>query len=336
MSTPAADRGSTTVADRAVRRIAERAATEALAPGEVRATRSSASVRGRRARVAVTVTLPYPAVLDDAGERVRSHVADRTARLTGLAVPSARVRVRELCPRSETAAEAATEVEARAGAGAGESVPEGGGGRARRPWSQRRLPVAMLAFAAAAVCGVLLYDVLAVHAAGRPPARWRADLMDRLTTHGPAAGAWPGAAAAFGVLCLGVWLLVLAVTPGGRGRLPMRTPLPDVHAVLDRGAAASLLRDAVSELPGVTRVKVRVGRRRARVRAGLAFGEPEAALQTLTEAADRALAACGVARPLRLRVRLRPDPAWRAPAPAPAPIPVLPEDDGSAPESGDR
>ncbi|MFK4065180.1 DUF6286 domain-containing Asp23/Gls24 family envelope stress response protein [Streptomyces sp. NPDC029674] len=306
MSTPAAERGSTTVADRAVRRVAERAATEALAPGEVRTTRSSASVRGRRARVDVTVTLPYPTVLDDAGERVRSHVADRTARLTGLAVPSARVRVRELCLREEGAS-----VEE------GTSVEAGAGGRARRPWSSRRLPVAALTFAAAVVCGVLLYDVLAVRTADRPPARWRADLMGWLTTHGPESGAWPGLAAAFGVFCLGVWLLVLAVTPGRRGRLPMRSPVAGVHAVLDRRAVASLLRDAVTELPGITRVRVDVGRRRARVRAGLAFGLPEDAHRALTEAAERALAACGVDRPLRLRVRLRPVPAWRAPAAVP-------------------
>ncbi len=91
-ATPAAERGHDDGGERAVRRIAERAATEALAPGEVEVRRGSAVVRGRRAEVGVTVALPYPAVLDEAGERVRSHVADRTARLTGLAVPSARVR----------------------------------------------------------------------------------------------------------------------------------------------------------------------------------------------------------------------------------------------------
>ncbi|MET8687303.1 DUF6286 domain-containing protein [Streptomyces sp. NPDC004732] len=303
---PAADRGTTTVADRAVRRIAERAATEALAPGEVRTGRSSASVRGRRARVDVTVTLPYPLVLDESGERVRSHVADRTARLTGLAVPTARVRVRELRVRAagEGTVVAQTVAEEQAG----------GELRARRPWSPRRAPVAVAALAAAAACAVLLYDVLAVHAAGRAPARWRSDLMDRLTTHGPHAGAWPGAVAAFAVLCLGVWLLVLAVTPGARGRLPLRPPLPDVRAVIDRSAVATLLRDAVSGLPGITRVRVRVGRRRATVRAGLAFGELDPAHRALTEAAERALASCGAARPPRLRVRLRTEPAWRAPA----------------------
>ncbi|MEU6122130.1 DUF6286 domain-containing protein [Streptomyces sp. NPDC047123] len=309
MSTPAADRGATSIADRAVRRIAERAATEALAPGEVRTARAAAAVRGRRARVAVTVALPYPAPLDDAGERVRSHVAGRTAQLTGLAVPSARVRVKEL--RLRAAAETGPE-----GSASAAGRPDEGGRRRRspRPWSPRRVPVALAALVAAAVCGVFLYDVVAVHAADRAPARWRADLMDRLTTHGPDGGAWPGLAAAAGLLALGVVLLVLAVTPGRRGRLPLRTPLPGVRAVIDRTAVASQLRDAVTELPGITRVRVDVGRRRARVRAGLAFGEPGPAREELTEAAARALAACGLARQPRLRVRLRTEPAWRAPA----------------------
>lgn len=306
MSTPAGERGSTTVADRAVRRVAEQAATEALAPEEVRATRSAASVRGRRARVAVTVTLPYPDVLDDAGERVRSHVADRTHRLTGLVVPAARIRVGGLRVRG---AEGGAPVLA----GHTEAGREGDaeGRRVRRPWGQRRLPVGALALLAALVCGVLLYDVLAVHAAGRPPARWRTDLLRWLTTHGPDSGAWPGLVAALAVLVLGVWLLVLAVTPGLRGRLPMREPLPDLRATLDRGAAAALLRDAVAELPGVTRVRVSVGRRAVRVRAGLTFGQLDVAREALRDVVERTAASWGTARPPRLRVRLDPEPVWR-------------------------
>ncbi|GAA1916388.1 hypothetical protein GCM10009837_46680 [Streptomyces durmitorensis] len=307
MTAPAAERGSTTVADRAVRRIAERAATEALEPGAVEAARGSASVRGRRARVGVTVTLPYPAVLDEAGERVRSHVAERTARLTGLTVPSARIRVRGLSPRARSAGQLAPPM-----TGAGAAVV-----RARRPWSQRRLPVAVFALAAAAVCGVLLYDVVSVHVAGHAPARWRVEAMEWLSTHGPESATASGVLAAVAVLALGVWLLVLAVTPGRRSGLPMRPPLPGVHAVLERRAVAGFLRDAVTDVPGVGRVLVRVGRRRARVRAGLEFGEQDGARRAVTEAAEAAAAKLGLARPLRLRVRLRTEPAWRAPAATP-------------------
>lgn len=314
MTTPAAERGATTIADRAVRRIAERAATEALAPGAVEVSRGSAAVRGRRAQVGVTVTLPYPAVLDDAGESVRAHVAERTALLTGLSVPSARIRVRGLSRQERSAGETASADEAWAA-----------GARAHRPWSQRRLPVAVFAIAAAAVCGVFLYDVVSVHAAGHAPAQWRVRLSEWLSTHGPDSGTTPGVLAALAVFALGVWLLVLAVTPGRRRLLPMRPPLPGVRAVLERRAVAVILRDAMTEVPGIGRVLVRVGRRSARVRAGLDFGELDDARRAVTEAAEAAAGELGLARPLRLRVRLSTGPAWRAPAPAPAPPAPVPD-----------
>ncbi|MFG2648100.1 DUF6286 domain-containing Asp23/Gls24 family envelope stress response protein [Streptomyces sp. NPDC048436] len=308
MTSPAAERGSTTVSDRAVRRIAERAATEALAPGAVEAGRGWAAVRGRRAQVGVTVTLPYPAILDEAGERVRAHVAARTARLTGLTVPSARVRVRGLSRYEESAERLASPAEAAAPAA---------GHRTRRPWSQRRLPVAVFALVAAAVCAVFLYDVVSVHAAGRAPARWRVRLLEWLSTHGPDTATNPGLLTALAVFALGVLLLVLAVTPGRRSGLPLNAPLPGVRAVLERRAVAVILRDAVTEVSGVGRVRVGVGRRTARVRAGLEFGELEGARRAVTEAAEAATAGLGLARPLRLRVRLSAGSAWDGPEPAP-------------------
>ncbi|MEL3946292.1 MULTISPECIES: DUF6286 domain-containing Asp23/Gls24 family envelope stress response protein [Streptomyces] len=348
MSTPAAERGATTVADRAVRRIAERAATEALGPGEVRVSGGSAAVRGRRARVDVTVAVPYAGVLDDTGENVRSHVTERTAHLTGLSVDSARVHVRELSLR-EGSTERVDQAEG-AGYGEGSGYAEGPAYAtgtadardakassteatvtrgARRPWSERRLPVAALALAAAVASGVLLYDVVAVHAADRAPARWRVRLVDWLATHGPDGGTAVTIAAAAAVLALGVCLLVLAVTPGQRRLLPMAAPLPGVRAVLERGAAAALLRDAVVQVPGVTRARVRVGRRRTRVRVGLGFGDPATARHEALRAAEAALAECGLARPPRLRVRLRTEPTWREPAP-PAPVAPLPA--GTSPQ----
>ncbi|WP_161990411.1 DUF6286 domain-containing Asp23/Gls24 family envelope stress response protein [Streptomyces alboflavus] len=348
MSTPAAERGATTVADRAVRRIAERAATEALGPGEVRVSGGSAAVRGRRARVDVTVAVPYAGVLDDTGENVRSHVTERTAHLTGLSVDSARVHVRELSLR-EGSTERVDQAEG-AGYGEGSGYAEGPAYAtgtadardakassteatvtrgARRPWSERRLPVAALALAAAVASGVLLYDVVAVHAADRAPARWRVRLVDWLATHGPDGGTAVTIAAAAAVLALGVCLLVLAVTPGQRRLLPMAAPLPGVRAVLERGAAAALLRDAVVQVPGVTRARVRVGRRRTRVRVGLGFGDPATARHEALRAAEAALAECGLARPPRLRVRLRTEPTWREPAPS-APVAPLPA--GTSPQ----
>ncbi|MYS53363.1 DEAD/DEAH box helicase, partial [Streptomyces sp. SID6013] len=87
------------VADRAVRRIAERAAAETdLAGRRARVTHGSAVVHGRRADVSVDVRLPYPAVLGEAGEKVRGRMADRVAELSGLTVREATVRVQSLSP----------------------------------------------------------------------------------------------------------------------------------------------------------------------------------------------------------------------------------------------
>ncbi|MFD6285455.1 DUF6286 domain-containing Asp23/Gls24 family envelope stress response protein [Streptomyces sp. NPDC060205] len=120
--TTADRRGTTTVSEKAVRRIAERAATEAV-PGpaagtgtesgtgpaagpaagagagtRARASKGSAAVHGRRADVSVDVTLPYPAPLPEAVRRLQDHVTARTHQLTGLDVTRARVGVTALVP----------------------------------------------------------------------------------------------------------------------------------------------------------------------------------------------------------------------------------------------
>ncbi|MFE1794677.1 DUF6286 domain-containing Asp23/Gls24 family envelope stress response protein [Streptomyces sp. NPDC059517] len=124
--TTADRRGTTTVSEKAVRRIAERAATEAVpdpATGtgtgagagtgtgtgtgtstgfgagiRARASKGSADVHGRRADVRVDVTLPYPAPLPETVRRLQDHVTARTHQLTGLDVTRARVGVTALVP----------------------------------------------------------------------------------------------------------------------------------------------------------------------------------------------------------------------------------------------
>ncbi|MFH8528877.1 DUF6286 domain-containing Asp23/Gls24 family envelope stress response protein [Streptomyces tendae] len=305
--TAPAERGRTVVAERAVRRIAERAAAETdLAGRRARVTHGTATVQGRRADVSVDVRLPYPAVLTEAGERVRSRLSDRVAELSGLTVRAATVRVQSLSPDRAAPQQPP----------AHEDTPSGGRA-ARRPWSPRRLPAALVALVTAAACAALLYDVLSVHLADRPPAGPRTGAVDWLATHGPGdpvvvAG---GAVAA----ALGAWLLCLALTPGLRGVLPM-SPVPGRHdqrAVLDRAAAAELVRDAASAVPGVTHVRVRCGRRRVRVRARLSFGDRPATRAALRTTAGATLTTLGLARPLKPRVTLRATPHWRPPGTPP-------------------
>ncbi|MFF0645848.1 DUF6286 domain-containing Asp23/Gls24 family envelope stress response protein [Streptomyces tendae] len=301
--TAPAERGRTVVAERAVRRIAERAAAETdLAGRRARVTHGTATVQGRRADVSVDVRLPYPAVLTEAGERVRSRLSDRVAELSGLTVRAATVRVQSLSPDRAAPQQPP----------AHEDTPSGGRA-ARRPWSPRRLPAALVALVTAAACAALLYDVLSVHLADRPPAGPRTGAVDWLAAHGPGdpvvvAG---GAVAA----ALGAWLLCLALTPGLRGVLPM-SPVPGRHdqrAVLERAAAAELVRDAASAVPGVTHVRVRCGRRRVRVRARLSFGDRPATRAALRTTARATLTTLGLARPLKPRVTLRATPHWRPP-----------------------
>lgn len=304
------ERGTTTVADRAVRRIAQRAAREALPAGRAEVTSGSATVHGRRAEVSLDVTLPYPVPLRSSGARLQQHVTDRTTELTGLDVSPAAIRVTTLAPSSRGARESKDPRESEAlGADVeGHALSPGRRPSRRRPWAQRRVPVAVLTLVAASGCGLLLYDVVAVHALGRPPAPWRTGLLDRLSTYGPGdtAVVVTGAASAL----FGAVLLLLALTPGHRRRLPLTSSEPGVRAVLDRRSAALLVRDAVAAVPGVSETRVRSARGRIVARARLSFGDRATARRAVREAAAAALAGCGLGRPPRLRTRVRPGPHW--------------------------
>ncbi|MGI3230414.1 DUF6286 domain-containing protein [Streptomyces sp. GTA36] len=139
-----------------------------------------------------------------------------------------------------------------------------------RFWSARRVPAGILALLVVAGAGLLLYDVAAVRA-DRPAMHWRSSLADELAER-PLDDTWVLVGAGIAT-ALGVWLLVLAATPGLRDVLPMRRAHTDVRAGLHRGAAAMVLRDRAMEVSGVRSVRVRVGRRKVDVRAVSHFRE---------------------------------------------------------------
>ncbi|MDX3378440.1 DUF6286 domain-containing protein [Streptomyces sp. ME02-6991-2A] len=292
MTVPAGGRGTTTVAPRAVRRIAERAAAEALPDGGS-VLRGSAGVRGTSARISVGVRLPYPVRADEAARRIRERAVARTAALTGLSVPRAEVRVDALSAGAP-APVAPEAVEVAPG-------PDGGrpGPRIR---AERRVPAAVLAAVGAVACGLVLADVVAVRFGGAP-ADWRTAVLDWAATHGPADAAVRigGAVAALA----GAWLLGCALLPGLRRRLRMAAPGPAVRAALDRKAAARILRERALGVPGVVRARVTVRRRRAGVRAGVGYGDPAEVRTEAVRVLDAALLELGLARPPALRVRVR-------------------------------
>ncbi|MFI9779722.1 DUF6286 domain-containing protein [Streptomyces sp. NPDC051956] len=142
-------------------------------------------------------------------------------------------------------------------------TPEGGHGSGRF-WSPRRIPAALVAVVLLGASGILLYDIAAVRA-GHSAMHWRRALARELAER-PLDNVWvlvgAGVAAA-----LGLWLIVLAATPGLRAVLPMRRTHTDVRAGLHRDAAAMVLRDRAMEVAGVQSVRVRMKRSKVEVRA---------------------------------------------------------------------
>ncbi|WP_432138236.1 MULTISPECIES: DUF6286 domain-containing protein [unclassified Streptomyces] len=172
----------------------------------------------------------------------------------------------------------------------------------RRFWSARRVPVGITALVLLVVAGAFLYDVVAVRA-GHDALDWRRDLARQLAER-PLDDTWvlvgAGVAAA-----LGLWLIVLAATPGLRAVLPMRRTHPDVRAGLHRDAAALVLRDRAMEVAGVQSARVRVRRRHAEVRALSHFRDLDDVRADLDQTLTGALAGLGLARPPALSVRVR-------------------------------
>ncbi len=106
-------------------------------------------------------------------------------------------------------------------------------------------------------------------------------------------------------VALGLWLIVLALTPGLRDLLPMRRDRPGVRAALDRTAAAMVLRDRAVEVSGVQSVRVRMGRGRVGVRAVSHFRELDDVRADLDTVLSTGIKELGLARQPSLSVHVR-------------------------------
>ncbi|MBA2812220.1 hypothetical protein E0500_034105 [Streptomyces sp. KM273126] len=175
-------------------------------------------------------------------------------------------------------------------------------GDQRRFWSSRRIPAGVVALLLLADSGLLLYDVVAVRA-GRPAMQWRKSLARELAER-PLDDTWVLVGAGVAV-ALGVWLLVLAATPGLRDVLPMRRVHADVRAGLHRGAAGMVLRDRAIEVAGVQAVQVRVGRKKVDVRAVAHFRDLDEVRADLDATLTDAIRGLGLSRPPALAVHVR-------------------------------
>nr|WP_237554541.1 DUF6286 domain-containing protein [Streptomyces sp. SID4948] len=176
------------------------------------------------------------------------------------------------------------------------------GADAKRFWAHRRVPSAITAALSFGLSGLFLYDVSSVRA-GRKALLWRKSLAHQLATR-HLDNVWIIVGA---IVCglLGLWLLVLAATPGERSVLPMaRRGTSGVRAGLDRHAAELVLRDRAMEVPGIRWVRVAVGRRRVRVRATSHFRELPDVRRDLGEGLAEAVRQLGLAKSPELRVRV--------------------------------
>ena len=180
-------------------------------------------------------------------------------------------------------------------------VVHDGDGKGGRFWSARRVPAGIVAVLLLVGAGALLYDVTAVRAE-RPAGHWRRELARQLAER-PLDDTWvlvgAGIAAA-----LGLWLIVLALTPGLRQVLPMRRTHADVRAGLQRTAAAMVLRDRAMEVSGVQSVRVRTSRTKADVRAVSHFRELDDVRADLDAVLGDAITGLGLARPPALSVHV--------------------------------
>ncbi len=201
-----------------------------------------------------------------------------------------RLTVLEKTPQDGTRAPSATAYQ-----------PAEDAGRARRFWSPRRVPAGVVALLVLGGSGLLLYDIAGVRA-GRSAMQWRKDLAGELATrHLNDVVVLAGAAAA---AALGLWLLLLAVTPGLRSLLPMRRAHADVRAQLHRAAVTLVLRDRAMEVPGVHSAGVHTTRHRVRVRALAHFRELDDVRTDLHSALAEGVRDLGLDHPPALTVRV--------------------------------
>ncbi|MFD3471093.1 DUF6286 domain-containing protein [Streptomyces sp. NPDC058682] len=184
-----------------------------------------------------------------------------------------------------------------------ERPPAGPRSAARRPWSARRIPAALTALIIAVAAGTLLFDVIRVRA-GQVAGGWRIRLADELAARPLDDPALQIGAAVIAVI--GLWLIILALSPGLRHQLPLETPDAEMRAVLDREAAELKLRDAAMRVPGVSAAKVRFFQHRVKARADVRFRAPADVKADLLAALQEALDRLALARPPSLDVRVRP------------------------------
>ncbi|MGC0415003.1 DUF6286 domain-containing protein [Embleya sp. AB8] len=178
----------------------------------------------------------------------------------------------------------------------------GDGAKVRRAWATRGLPAGLVALLAVGLAGTALY-IGATAKIDRAP-RWSRDLLERAQTH-VWRDDWTIAAGLIAAV-LGLWLIVLAVTPGRRNLLRLRSPGDAMTVYMTRRTAASFLRHTALASSGVLDARVRMGRRKAVLRVDYHFRDPDELHDELLERLEERAMALTLARVPRVDLRLQP------------------------------
>ncbi|NUU23765.1 MAG: hypothetical protein HOV68_20020 [Streptomycetaceae bacterium] len=172
----------------------------------------------------------------------------------------------------------------------------------RRAWSTRGFVAGLTALVIGSAAGTLLFFGIAAKMERTP--QWAYDVLDWVQTHEwTEQWIWVGGVVA---AVLGLWLLLLAWTPGRRHLLPLRPVGADMTAFMTRRTAANLLRHTALSSTGVLDARVRVSRRKAVLRVDYHFRDPEELHEELDAALRERADSLLLARVPRVDVRLQP------------------------------
>ncbi len=196
--------------------------------------------------------------------------------------------------------------EATAGSSAADPTDDldawGDGAKVRRAWSPRGIPSGLAALVAGGVAGTALYIGIMARVDRAP--RWSRELLERAETHHWRDNAVVATGLAAAVV--GLWLVVLAATPGRRNLLRLRSPGDRMTVYMTRRTAASFLRHTALASSGVLDARVRMGRRKAVLRVDYHFRDPDELHDELTERLEERAKALTLARVPRVDLRLQP------------------------------
>lgn len=171
------------------------------------------------------------------------------------------------------------------------------------PRPGRALPAMLVALIAAAAGITVVIDVIAVQT-GRSSIIWPyRQMADQLRT-----SRWDDIAilaVAAAIAFIGLLLLMAALTPGRKTLVPLATDDPHNEAGASRRSISRTLGEAATQVDGVSRARVSLGRRAVRIRARSRLRDTSGLDQQIQAAVGQRLDQVGPLRPLRVRASVR-------------------------------